>query len=131
VGFLIDDAGDDVYGGDIVGLGFAWDIGVAGIMDFGGNDHYLMSDGARGNEASLGFLFDHGGDDTYGGRSFGTTAAKASYHPMPDCGGNFSFSINISGKDNYGVESLNDVDQESGWAGGFFIDREMALPAKK
>ena len=131
VGFVIDDEGDDAYGGDIVGLGFAWDIGVAGILDFGGNDRYLMSDGARGNEASLGFLFDHGGDDTYGGRSFGNAAAKVSYHPMPDCGGNFSFSINIGGKDTYGGESLNDVDQESGWPGGFFIDRETALPLKK
>jgi hypothetical protein len=29
VGFVIDDEGKDVYGGNIVGLGFSWHVGVA------------------------------------------------------------------------------------------------------
>jgi len=124
VGFLIDDEGNDSYGGTIVGLGFAWDVGVAGLLDFAGNDQYRLHSGGTGYEAAFGILFDHGGDDTYGGPGYGAASDKVSYHPAPDCGGNFSFSINIGGKDSYGGESLNDVDQERGSSGGFFIDRE-------
>jgi hypothetical protein len=125
VGFVIDDEGNDVYGGDIVGLGFSWDVGVAGLLDFAGNDQYLLGDGGTGNEAALGILFDHGGDDSYGSKGYGNAPAKVSYHPMPECGGNFSFSINIGGRDTYGGGSLNNVEQERGSPGGFFIDREL------
>lgn len=130
IGFTLDDEGNDVYGGNIVGLGFSWDVGVAGLLDFGGNDQYTLTYGAQGQQAALGILFDYGGDDAYGGKDYGGAPAAIAYHPLPDCGGNFAFSINIGGKDTYGGESLNEVDQERGSPGGFFIDREFFLDHK-
>ena len=40
LGFCFDDAGDDTYGGTIMGLGFAWDMSVGVLCDFAGNDRY-------------------------------------------------------------------------------------------
>jgi hypothetical protein len=123
LGFILDDAGDDVYSGDIVGLAFSWDVGLACILDFGGNDQYQMSYGAQGQQAAFAILFDAGGDDTYGGTNYGGAPAEITYHPVPDCGGNFAFSINLGGHNLYGGEALEEVVLERGSAGGFWINR--------
>jgi len=125
LGFVIDDEGDDVYGGTIVGLGFSWDIGVAAILDFQGNDQYLtrVVAQAQGKEAALGIIFDVGGDDVYAGPETGKVPAKVSYHPMPDCGGNFGFSVNYGGTDTYNDEVMSDVYLKRASPTGFLIDR--------
>lgn len=128
LGFVLDDKGNDSYGGDIVGIGFSWDVGVAGVLDFAGDDHYQLSSGGQGRQAGYGMVYDVGGDDRYGGSNFGGAPAGISYHPMPDCGGNFAFSINYGGTDVYGEESLNNVDLERGSPGGFLIDRDSLEP---
>ena len=124
LGFVLDDKGDDIYGGNIVGLGFSWDFGVAGLLDFDGNDTYQLTYGAQGQQAGYGMLFDVGGDDRYGGTDYGGAPASVTYHPLPDCGGNFAFSINYGGTDRYGEEDLNNQVLERGSPGGFLIDRE-------
>ena len=126
LGFVLDDKGDDSYGGNIVGLGFSWDIGVAGLFDFDGNDHYQLTSGAQGKQAGYGMLYDVGGNDRYNGNNFGGAPAKITYHPLPACGGNFAFSINYGGKDVYGKEELNNVNLERGSAGGFLIDCDIS-----
>ena len=73
--------------------------------------------------AALGFLFDAAGDDLYGGQNYGGAPAGISYHPLPECGGNFAFSVNWGGSDTYGKEILSDVVLEKGSPGGFLIDR--------
>lgn len=125
LGFLFDDAGDDTYGGNIVGLGFSWDVGLAGIFDLGGNDRYLLGEGGQGHQAGFGILFDKGGDDSYGGRGYGNAPSAITYHPLPDCGGNFAFSINLGGQDMYGGQALSNVVLECGSPGGFLIDRDV------
>ena len=129
LGFVIDDAGDDTYGGNIVGLAFSWDIGLAALLDFDGNDHYQISGQGQGCEASLGIIFDVGGDDTYVGDATGAARADVSYHRTPDCGGNFGFAVDYGGHDTRAAEPQNDADLEVGWAGGFLIDR-AAIPAR-
>lgn len=123
LGFLIDDSGDDEYGGDIVGLGFSWDIGVAALLDFDGNDTYKLSNGARGEQAALGILYDRGGNDAYGGTSYGAASTNITYHPLPECGGNFSFAINLGGTNTYGGKPPEASTVEHGSPYGFFIDR--------
>ena len=124
LGFVFDDTGDDTYGGDIVGLGFSWDFGVAGLFDFAGDDHYQLTYGAQGQQAGYGMLYDVGGDDRYDGTDFGGAPASISYHPLPDCGGNFAFAVNYEGHDMYGEEDLNNQVLERGSPGGFLIDRD-------
>ena len=123
--FLIDDEGDDVYGGDIVGLGFSWDIGVAALIDLGGDDHYQTPAASQGQgaQAGIGILFDVGGDDVHEGDNTGHAAANVSYHPMPDCGGNFSFAVNYEGRDTYNGKVLHNVDLERASPQGFLIQR--------
>lgn len=130
LGFVIDDRGNDAYGGDIVGLGFSWDFGVAGLLDFGGDDVYQLTYGAQGQQAGYGMLYDVGGDDQYAGADFGGAPANVTYHPLPDCGGNFAFSVNYGGTDRYGEEDLNNQVLERGSPGGFLIDRKE-IPALK
>jgi len=124
LGFVFDDEGDDRYGGNVVGLGFSWDVGTAGLIDLAGNDHYLLDKGGQGHEAGFGFLYDVGGNDTYGGTEYGTAGPSVTYHPEDQSGGNFAFSINIGGHDEYGDEEWNNTVRQQGSPGGFLIDRE-------
>jgi len=129
MGFLFDDAGDDVYRGWIMGMGFGWDCSLGVLADFGGNDRYeangstLHGNGAQG---SMGVLLDYGGDDVYTGQGQAHAAPSVSYHPLPACGGNFSFLIDYGGKDDYGCKASNNAITQRGWAGGFLIDRPLA-----
>jgi len=129
MGFLFDDAGDDSYRGSIMGIGFGWDCALGVLADFGGHDRYqatgtsLPGSGAQG---STGVLFDYDGDDVYVGSGQAYAAPSVSYHPLPACGGNFSFLIDFGGQDEYGCRASNDAITQRGWAGGFLIDRPRA-----
>ena len=126
LGFLFDDEGDDVYGGDIMSTGFGWDLGVGVLADFAGNDRYeATGQHAQGSgaQASVGILFDHEGDDVYLGRGQGYASPSISYHPMPRCGGNFGFVIDYGGDDQYGSGARNNAYTVRGSQGGFVIDR--------
>jgi hypothetical protein len=134
LGFCFDDAGDDTYDGTIMGLGFGWDLGVGVLCDFGGNDRYEATGGSNqgnGAQASLGILFDYGGNDVYLGDWQGYASSGISYHPMPQCGGNFSFLIDYGGKDSYGSEAENDAYTLRGSRGGFLIDRPLVSETEK
>ena len=127
-GFCFDDAGDDTYGGTIMCLGFGWDDAVGGLFDFGGNDRYEATGGGNqgsGAQASLGILFDYTGNDVYLGYSQGYAAPDISYHPLPQCGGNFSFLIDYGGNDTYGCGAENNTYNVRGAEGGFLIDRPL------
>jgi hypothetical protein len=68
VGILLDDAGNDVYAGQIAAnQGAAWDVAVAGFYDFAGDDVYVGSDlslgGAEQNGIAL--FYEGGGKDSY------------------------------------------------------------------
>jgi hypothetical protein len=129
MGFLFDDAGDDVYRGWIMGTGFGWDCSIGVLADFCGNDRYEANGSmlqGNGAQASMGVLFDYGGNDTYTSQSQAYAAPGISYHPLPDCGGNFSFVIDYGGKDDYGCKASNNAITQRGWAGGFLIDRPRA-----
>jgi len=128
LGFSLDDRGDDTYYGSIMCLGFAWDCAVGYLLDFDGNDYYRGSMG-QGAQASLGSLYDFNGTDTYSGSRPGYAKSSISYHPMPRCGGNFSFVIDHGGKDKYSSRYLkNDGYYKRGMTTGFLIDRASAAP---
>ncbi len=122
LGFLFDDAGDDLYTGTIMSVGFAWDLAVGYLIDFGGNDVYV---GNQGNaaQAGLGVLFDYDGDDDYRGNRQGYAAPSMTYHSLPEAGGNFSFLIDYGGNDKYGSGARNNSYLQRGSPGGFLIDR--------
>jgi hypothetical protein len=98
------------------------------LCDFAGNDRYEGTGGAtqgNGAQASLGVLFDYTGNDVYVGYNQGYASPSISYHPLPQCGGNFSFLIDYGGKDTYGCGAENDTYNQRGAAGGFLIDRPL------
>ncbi|MBN1394876.1 MAG: hypothetical protein JW959_07625 [Pirellulales bacterium] len=126
MGFLFDDAGDDVYDGRIMSTGMAWDCSLGALCDFGGNDEYKPVGGlTQGTGAQMGFgiLFDYNGDDVYRGGNQGYAPSSISYHDMPACGGNFSFVVDYGGEDAYGCHARNSSYVQRGDAGGFIIDR--------
>jgi hypothetical protein len=128
VGFCFDDAGNDTYGGTIMGLGFAWDCSNGFLFDFGGDDRYEATGGqteGNGAQAGLGVLFDYGGDDVYQGYRQGYASSNISYHSYPRCGGNFSFLINYGGNDTYGCGAEDNSYIQRGSVGGFLIDRQI------
>ncbi len=122
LGFLFDDAGDDLYTGTIMSTGFAWDLAVGYLIDFGGNDVYIGNQG-NGAQAGLGVLFDYDGDDEYRGNRQGFASPSMTYHSLPEAGGNFSFLIDYGGNDKYGSGARNNSYLQRGSPGGFIIDR--------
>ena len=126
LGFCFDDSGNDVYEGTIMGTGMAWDCSVGVLCDFGGDDHYKATGGlTQGSSNQMGFatLFDYNGDDVYDGYGQGYASPSMSYHPLPDCGGNFAFVIDYGGNDKYGCGARNNSFNQRGSSGGFLIDR--------
>ena len=126
LGFCFDDAGNDTYGGTIMGLGFAWDMSIGVLCDFAGNDRYeaaRQNTQGSGAQAGLGVLFDYEGGDVYLGQGQGYASSGISYHPQSTCGGNFSFVVDYGGKDEYGCGVENNSYNQRGSAGGFVIDR--------
>jgi hypothetical protein len=138
LGFCFDDAGDDIYEGTIMGTGMAWDCSMGVLCDFDGNDQYKATGGlTQGTGAQMGFgvLFDYNGDDVYLGYGQGYASPSLSYHPLPECGGNFGFCIDYGGDDKYGCGARNNCYIQRGSIGGFLIDRprpdEVQQTAKK
>ncbi len=128
LGFLFDDFGDDSYNGTIMGVGFAWDLSAAFLCDLAGNDRYEANGGGtqgNGAQAGLGVIFDYTGADTYLGHGQGYANPGISYHPLPQCGGNFSFVIDYGGKDRYGCGAQDNTYNTRGSEGGFLIDRPL------
>ncbi len=121
-GFLFDDAGDDTYNGTIMSVGFAWDVAIGVLCDFGGKDQYAGAEG-NGAQAGLGILYDYQGNDVYRGYRQGRASAGISYHDLPYCGGNFSFVIDYGGTDRYGCGAQNNSYLMRSSSGGFLIDR--------
>jgi hypothetical protein len=134
LGFCFDDAGDDTYGGTIMGSGFAWDDSVGCLCDFGGNDRYEATGGGtqgNGAQAGLGILYDYDGDDVYLGYTQANASANITYHHLPECGGNFSFVVDYGGNDQYGCGVRNNTINRRGSAGGFLIDRPRREPGEQ
>jgi hypothetical protein len=126
MGFLFDDAGNDVHEGTIMGTGMAWDCSMGVLCDFAGNDQYKATGGVvQGSGAQMGFgiLFDYKGNDEYEGYGQGYANPGISYHHLPECGGNFSFVVDYGGKDAYGCGAENNSYIQRGDSGGFLIDR--------
>jgi hypothetical protein len=126
LGFCFDDNGDDVYEGTIMGTGMAWDCSMGVLCEFGGNDKYQSTGGltqGTSQQMGLGILFEYDGDDVYEGYGQGYAAQGESYHPMPDCGGNFAYLIDYGGNDKYGSGAQNNCYLQRGMPGGFLIDR--------
>ena len=126
IGVILDGGGDDVYEFDYLAHGGGYWCGVGMARDFGGNDRYEATGGLTqgvGAQMGLGILFDYNGDDVYQGTSQGFASAGVSYHPMPTCGGNFSFLADYGGNDKYGCGAKNNTYMMRGSEGGFLIDR--------
>jgi len=125
LGYCFDDGGNDVYGGQIMGTGMAWDLAYGVLCDFNGSGQYTatgnMTQGV-GAEASIGILFSYGGNDTFASRSQGLAGANVTYHP-PAAGGNFSFLINYGGENTYGSKVARHSYAQRGTPSGFLIDR--------
>ena len=125
LGYCFDDAGDDVFGGQIMGTGMAWDLAYGILCSFDGSGKYTatgnMTQGV-GAEGSIGILFSYGGNDTFSSRSQGLAGTNVTYHP-PACGGNFSFLINYGGENKYGSGVKPHSYVQRGSPAGFVIDR--------
>ncbi|MDZ7619103.1 MAG: hypothetical protein U1E05_19020, partial [Patescibacteria group bacterium] len=122
LGFLFDDAGNDLYTGSIMSVGFAWDLATGYLIDFAGDDVYVGNQG-NGAQAGLGVLLDYNGDDEYRGNRQGYASSGMTYHELSQAGGNFSFLIDYGGTDKYGCGARNNSYLQRGSAGGFIIDR--------
>lgn len=134
LGFLFDDAGNDYYGGRIMGTGMAWDLSIGWLCDFNGNDIYAATGGMTcgvGAEGSIGIVFDYGGADKYMSRNCGYAGGGISYHSPSNCGGNFSFLIDYGGKDEHGSGAGNNSYAQRGSVGGFLIDRPLEAEAEQ
>ena len=129
LGYCFDDGGDDLYGGQIMGTGMAWDLAYGVLVDFSGSGRYTSTGNMKhgvGAEASIGILFSYGGNDSFSGRSQGVASSSYTYHPLAS-GGNFSFLINYGGDNLYGTERQRVAQRHSyvqrGSVSGFLIDR--------
>lgn len=127
LGFLIDDSGNDLYTGSIMGLGFAWDMAVGMLFDLDGDDTYAANGsttkGASG-QAGLGILYDFAGKDSYQGKKGqGYASPSIDYHDLPTCGGNFAFLIDYGQTDQYSCGAKNNCYIQRGSDSGFLIDR--------
>ncbi|MDR1486290.1 MAG: hypothetical protein LBT09_15915 [Planctomycetaceae bacterium] len=132
VGYCIDDEGDDVYGGTIMGTGMAWDLSMGYLCDFDGSNKFTATGGMTqgvGAEGSIGILFSYGGNDSFSGRNQAYANSNITYHSSANCGSNFSFVINYGGTDTYGSGAKNNSYVQRGSAGGFLIDRPTSSEA--
>ncbi len=89
-GILVDMSGDDEYLGDVAAnQGAAWDVSVAGLFDYEGNDRYRGADLSLGAAAQNGMamFYDGGGKDTYeAGRNALGFSGPHTYHGGRDAG---------------------------------------------
>jgi hypothetical protein len=126
LGYCFDDAGNDVYGGKIMGTGMAWDLSIGYLCDFNGSDKFTATGGMTqgvGAEGSIGILLSYGGDDEFMGRNQAYANGNITYHSPSNCGGNISFLVNYGGNDKYGCGAKNNTYVQRGAQSGFLIDR--------
>lgn len=107
-GILIDDAGNDRYGGYHIALqAAAWDLGIAAFVDKEGNDTYNGSNGfsqAAAAHNGMAFFVDGQGSDHYSGDQART--GNNDYHG----GSSLSFFIDSGGdQDNYSTGLNNSI----------------------
>lgn len=90
----IDPGGDDEYRGSDLALN-----GFSAIIDFSGNDRYVM-DGAGLGAAIAGaaLLIDFAGDDSYEARFFAQGAAAFGFGALLDLGGNDRYRVEAWGQ---------------------------------
>jgi len=94
-GFLYDGGGDDLYRGFWWGQGASAHMGISLIIEEDGDDDHWMSrlSGGYGYDYSVGWLIDHGGNDTYGGQmNYGRAYSNS-----------MTLWLNIGGDDEYNV----------------------------
>ena len=131
LGFLVDDGGDDRYDARINSQGGSYFLGLGALFDRAGDDHYaghreqhqggsmhlgaaILTDlegddvyegfdsaQAAGNDRSVGFLLDHGGDDVYVS-AFGNSQAYSRK------ANSLSVLVEASGDDRYVCPSEGD-----------------------
>ena len=127
LGFCFDDAGNDTYGGTIMGLGFAWDMSVGVLCDFAGNDRY---EAARQNTQGMRRT---GGARhpvrlrrkrrVLGARARLCLAQHFLSLLSPPAAAISAFVVDYGGKDEYGCGVENNSYNQRGSEGGFLIDR--------
>ena len=126
IGVVIDDAGNDLWGGDMAGLGFAWDLSFGGTFDFSGADHYTAVGGAAQGEAAncgVAVLFDAAGNDKYEGATQGLSQPPTEKSDLSVGTGDFSFVVDLAGNDTYGSKVTNGGVHQRGTVEGVVIDR--------
>ena len=132
LGYVFDDAGDDVYGGQIMGSGMGWDLAIGFLCNFGGNNTFNATGGMTqgvGAEGSIGVLYCYGGNNTFNGRNQAFASSNLTYHTPSNCGGNFSFLITHGGQNKYGSGAKPRSYTQRGTPGGFLIDRPTQAEA--
>jgi hypothetical protein len=123
-GYVIDDAGDDLYTANSADTAFCWDLGTGAILDFGGNDTFSGGGAGRTSNAGLALVMNIGGADTFTGAAFGHANPKVEYHPIEQAGGNFAFFLKYGGTNSFTNPKVQaETGEIRGWAGGFFISR--------
>jgi len=116
-GILIDEGGDDIYKAIKGGAqSAAWDLGIAALIDYSGNDHYhagltFFSQGAAAHNGFSIFL-DRNGSDHYLSDPGGIAKAQSNdYHE----GNSLGFFIDQGGKqDLYEKQGLNNYQYLNG-----------------
>lgn len=123
MGFVFDDAGNDLYTGTSAGVGFSWDIALGALFDAEGNDRYVGGNGGNASESSFSILADGAGDDVYKQGKPGWATAVSTYHPVVSNKSNFAFTYDRGGRDEWACGLSNGQSRAQGWAGGILIDR--------
>jgi hypothetical protein len=123
MGFLFDDAGDDLYTGTAAGVGFSWDIAVGALFDAAGNDRYVGGNGGFSSQTSFSILADGAGDDRYAQSKPGWATPVSEYHPTVSNKSNFAITYDMGGADTWTCGLTNGTQRSQGWAGGILIDR--------
>ena len=123
LGILVDENGDDFYRGKGLMQGVGHDYACGIMLDRNGNDIYQAEDlsQAAGSANGYGILIDDRGDDTYYVRSETNTHGYG--NPRRDFG-SIGLLIDLSGKDRYTGQGLNDGywKTDSKWGGGMDIE---------
>jgi hypothetical protein len=124
IGVILDGAGDDVYEYDYISHGGGYWLGLGMARDFAGNDRRYggtqtaYNGGPRGEPMfqrfsngfgchyALGFCFDDGGDDTYGGTIMGLGFGwDVSVGVLCDFGGNDRYDATGGGTQGNGAQA--------------------------
>lgn len=123
LGFLFDDAGNDLYTGTTAGNSFGWDIALGALFDAEGNDRYVGGNGGFASQTSFSILADGAGDDQYEPRQAGMASPVSEYHVAVSNCSNFALTYDMGGNDKWACGLSNGQQRVQGWAGGILIDK--------